>query len=344
MSERKLASVRKISSILEIPDADNIELAKVDGWQVVVKKNEFNVGELVVYFEIDSWLPTKLAPFLTKEGKEPHEFEGILGERLRTVKLRKMLSQGLILPITGLEHCNIMEGLDLTEVLGIKKWERPLPAQMQGQAKGYFPQFLRKTDQERAQNLVMEIADSFDNDEQFEITIKLDGSSLTAYYNNGEIGVCSRNLELKLNEENAGNIFIKTCVKTNLLEALKILGRNLAVQGELMGEGIQGNREGLKEHQIYVFDIFDIDEQVYLTPSDRVKLVSQLEDLGFTGDHCPILADATCLESKSIDDLLLAAEGKSLNHAVREGLVYKRLDGKFSFKTIANNFLLKERD
>ena len=335
---RKLASVRKIHEIAPIVGADAIELAKVDGWQVVVKKDEYQVNDLVIYLEIDSWVPNELAPFLSKD-KEPKEFEGVKGERLRTIKLRGCLSQGLILPIIN----GMIEGDDVTDFLNIKKWDRPLPAQLVGQAKGFFPEFLRKTDQERVQNLQSEIAIEHHLGSLFEVTIKLDGSSITVYHKDGEVGVCSRNLELKINEENQGNAFIKTATNTRLLSALKALGKNIAVQGELMGEGIQGNREKLSEHNIFVFDIFDIDEQRYLSPDERLEVYGTLSNYGFLGNHCPLLEIRVPLISADINDLLSYAEGKSLSHHIREGLVYKRMDGKFSFKTISNKFLLGEK-
>lgn len=344
MTERKLASIRRISEILPIEGADAIELAKVDGWQVVVKKGEFNPSDLCVYLEIDSWVPETVAPFLFKG----REYQGVKGERLRTIKLRGALSQGLILPMTvlipGIGLQVPFEGTDVTEALGILKWDRPMPAQLQGQAKGYFPEFIRKTDQERCQNLTREIQDAYDNRDEFEVTIKLDGSSITVYHKDGEVGVCSRNLELKINEENSENAFIRTATKTGLIDALKSLGKNIAIQGELMGEGIQGNREGLKEHQIFVFDIFDIDDQEYLCPEERYDLFHALKDVGFAGDHVPVVSRAISVPHRSTDSLLKFAEGPSLNHRIREGLVFKRLDGKFSFKAIANNFLLKEKD
>ena len=210
---RKMASIRSIDNIEPITDADSIEVATVGGWKVVVKKGEFKTNDLVVYLEIDSWVPTSLAPFLSK-GKEPKVFNGVEGERLQTVKLRGQISQGLLLlPIdcTTISDgegnvISVSEGDDVTEFLGIQKWERPLPTQLQGQAKGNFPSFIRKTDQERCQNLQKNIFVDW-KDLEWEISLKLDGSSLTGYYNNGETGICSRNLELMDNDENSGNSF-----------------------------------------------------------------------------------------------------------------------------------------
>lgn len=125
--ERKLASIQRIAEIKTIKDADRICAYRVGGWWVVDAKNKYCVGDSVVYFEIDSWMPTSIAPFLSK-GKEPREFNGVKGERLRTVKLRGQISQGLIMPT-----CEVMcgmvyqdkEGIDCTDALAIQKWEAP---------------------------------------------------------------------------------------------------------------------------------------------------------------------------------------------------------------------------
>ena len=200
--ERKLATIRRIAEVKSIEGAEFIEAVRVDGWWVVAKKGEFPVDSLAVYMEVDSFVPTEIAPFLTKAGHEPKEFEGVKGERLRTVKPRGQLSQGLLLPISILPTTTVIEvGNDVTELLGVLKWERPISPQLYGQAKGYFPSFLRKTDQERVQNIGVQL--QYYINQTFEVTIKLDGSSCTIFSYNEEDGVCSRNLELKRDENNA---------------------------------------------------------------------------------------------------------------------------------------------
>lgn len=354
---RKMASIRSIDNIEPITDADSIEVATVGGWKVVVKKGEFKTNDLVVYLEIDSWVPTSLAPFLSK-GKEPKVFNGVEGERLRTVKLRGQISQGLLLPIdcTTISDTisdgegnviSVSEGDDVTEFLGIQKWERPLPTQLQGKAKGNFPSFIRKTDQERCQNLQKNIFVDW-KDLEWEISLKLDGSSLTGYYNNGETGICSRNLELMDNDENSGNSFIQTFNSSGLKDAIKSIGRNVAVQGEMMGEKIQGNRENLTGTILFIFDVFDIDNQQYMTPQDRLEFINLLFKNGYTGDIAPILNSKTTLHNigiSNITDLLSFADGESINNPVREGVVFKCVtNGDISFKAISNKFLLKGGD
>lgn len=376
MTERKLASIRRISDIQPIPDADAIEVATVDGWKVVVKRGEFSVGDLAVYLEIDSWVPHELAPFLSK-GKEPREYNGVKGERLRTVKLRGQVSQGLLLPvdfvedkpfITGWFHEDgigtmvmVAEGQDVTECLNIQKWEAPIPAQLQGQAKGTFPtSLIPKTDQERIQNCFGSIqkrdglflTEKFWNEElqellerdvvlpdnfekpTYEVTLKLDGSSMTIFRWEGELRVCSRNMELKISEENADNTFVKMA-----LEIGDKIPEGLAFQGELMGEGIQGNREGFKGHKFFVFDIFDVKTHEYFNPIDRVETC-----VGLGLEHVPILG-TDWNAPESVASGLELAEGPSINHKVREGIVWKcNEDQGFSFKCISNKFLLKGGD
>lgn len=327
---RKLASIRKIAGVRPIPEADAIECVTVDGWDVVTKKGEFQVGDLAIYLEIDSWVPTALAPFLSK-GKEPREFNSVKGERLRTVKLRGQLSQGLLLPYATLGRI-AQEGEEVTEELGIQKWERPINPQLAGLAKGNFPSFIPKTDQERIQNIkhVLE-----DREERYEVSIKLDGASFTAFHRDGHFGVCSRNLELKPSDTNA---FWQVANKYLLERTLPAMG-NFAIQGELVGPGIQGNQENLKELELYVFDVFDIDAQTYLDSSSRYDFVETLNL-----EQIPILFHYR-EAPETLEEILKLAEGPSLNpKANREGLVFKSLrNPNHSFKVISNSWLLKEK-
>lgn len=346
MTIRKLASIAEITYIKPIEGADAIECAIVNGgWPVVVKKGEYNVGDVAIYLEIDSWVPHELAPFLSK-GQEPREYNGVKGERLRTVKLRGQISQGLLLPIDLTFFRD--PGTDLTETLGIQKWEPPIPAQLQGTMKGNFPHFIPKTDQERCQNLRKEIFEEHEG-ETYEVTTKLDGSSMTVYVKNGEVGVCSRNIDLI---ETEGNSFWKAAREQNIVEALahisKDKGEEYAIQGELIGEGIQGNPEKLKGQRFYLFDIYSITEGRYLKPQERYSIMDKM-NLIYDADveHVPFI-DTVCIvtnEFSTIDDLLAFAEGPSLNPGTkREGLVFKSYDSDFTFKAIANSYLLKHKD
>lgn len=344
MSERQLARVVKIDQVIKHPNADSLDLCKIGGWQVVAKLGEFKEGELAIYFEIDSWIPVELAPFLVK-GSEPREYNGVYGERLRTIKLRKELSQGLLLPLSILNNVSssygfafgIPEGEDLTGVLGIQKWERPLSANLQGMAKGNFPSFLHKTDKDRIQNL------KFDRYQDLicEVTEKLDGSSMTIYFNEGVAGVCSRNVDLKLDQE--GNAFVNmfnTFKKLGLIDTCLAFDRNFAIQGELLGYNIQGNKYGLQEgeYQFYVFSVFDIDKQSYVEP-EKVQEFCKLVELNYV----PVLDNVT-IEGTIKDYLKMAEDISALHKVEREGLVFKSLDGLTSFKAISNKWILEFKE
>ena len=334
MTERKLATIRRIAEIKDIDGADAIEAVRVDGWWVVAKKGEYQVGQLAVYLEVDSWVPTSIASFLTKAGHEPKEFEGVKGERLRTVKLRGQLSQGLLLPISILPTTTVIEvGNDVTDTLGIVKWERPISPQLYGQAKGSFPSFLRKTDQERVQNIGRTLESYID--QTFEVTIKLDGSSCTIFVKDEEDGVCSRNLELKQNEDNA---FWRIALEYDIHKKIRAYGKNLAVQGELIAPNIQSNYEKVNKPEFYVFDVFDIDRQEYMLPKERQEFCKLLDI-----PHVPIV-DKSLAMIDNVDKLLDMAEGDGMNKGVkREGLVFKHNNSEFSFKAISNSYLLKEK-
>lgn len=333
MSERKLATIRRIDELNPIEGADAIECATVGGWKVVAQKGLYQTGDLAVYFEIDSWIPDHIAPFLSK-GKEPREFEGVKGERLRTIKLRGQISQGLLIPLSeARQYINheIGEGVDVTETLEIKKWEKPLNAQLAGICKGNFPTAIPKTDQERVQNLKKEIAEK--RDRVFEVTEKLEGSSCTMYVIDGEFGVCSRNLDLKRDENNS---FWKVAIRDGIEEKMLARQYDFAVQGELIGPGVQGNIYNLKELEFRVFDIYNIKDGEYMFPDARRLLA---ESLGLK--HVPVLDDFYVLND-SIDGLLKLAEGRSrLADVEREGIVFKETHGSFSFKVISNSYLIK---
>ena len=325
---RELAKVRKISGISLIPAAENICQYIVDGWKVVDTIGKYNVGDLVIMCEIDSWIPTSVAPFLTKPDKYPKEYLGVQGERLKTIKLRGALSQGLLLQNKGFHA----EGEDVTDFLGVVKWECAEDAGTTRNAKGSFPAFIQKTDQNRVQNLTLEIAERAG--ESFEVTVKIDGSSLTCFHYNGEVGVCSRNIELK---EDEGNAFWSIARKEQLLEKLIVNGKNLAIQGELIAPNIQSNHENVTKPEFHCFSIFDIDQQEYVLPEQRRTICAALNI-----PHVKVVEEDFIL-SHSVDELLEMAEGEGMNPNVkREGLVFKSNTSQFSFKAVSNSYLLKK--
>jgi RNA ligase (TIGR02306 family) len=353
--ERKLASIQVIRDIRPIEGADAIELAIINDWQVVVAKNVgHQIGDHVVYCEIDSFLPIQDEfEFLRKSSyKKMGDQEGF---RLKTIKLRGQVSQGLILPMSvfGDFGWTAYEGLDVTEKLNIVKYEPPIPAQLAGKVKGYFPSFLRKTDEERVQNLTKEYDDW--KSQLFYVTEKLDGSSATFYFRDGVFGVCSRNLELAepeafvegemimcqdgVERPKQENSFWKVARHLQLEDWLKKQDTDYAIQGELIGEGIQGNPYKIKGQTVRFFNAFNINTQEYLGLEEFESLISSM---GL--ETVPVLDRAFALPD-TINELLTYAEKKSeLNSQFdREGVVIRSIDRKISFKVISNKFLLKEK-
>lgn len=341
MSERVMARVVRIDAINPIEGADQIEVAQIGGWKVVVKKGEYTADSLAVYCEIDSFIPHSIAPFLTKPGQFPKVYNEVEGQRLRTIKLRGQISQGLLLPVSVLqidgkwiEGVVIDEGTDVTDILGVQKWEPPAEFRA-ANAKGSFPHFIPKTDQERIQNLSRSLEKWNDEKHQWQVTEKIDGSSMTVFYKDGEVGVCSRNLELK---DDGTSTFWETAKSEGLVEKLIAVGKNIALQGELIGCQIQGNAYKVDKFQFHLYDIFDIDAQQYLTPKDVEGTALQLNIR-----HVPVLEQFTTFDVR-MEDLIAYAEGESVVGAKpeREGLVFKSLiEPGTSFKVVSNKWLLK---
>lgn len=326
---RHLVTVNQIEEIKSIPGADSIEAARIKGWWVVVRKGEFKVGDSVLFYEIDSFLPIEPQYEFLLKGSKPRkmlvddvEKEGI---RLRTIKLRGQISQGLIMPIP--EGLVIPEDGDVTEQLGVIKYEIPLPPQLVGKVLGNFPSFIPKTDEERIQNMAEVLLSYY-------VTEKIDGTSVTYYKKDGKFGVCSRNLELAEGDTTQWMIARKLSLADKLPEGI-------ALQGELVGPGIQGNSLKLTEQKVYFFNVYNFVTGIYLPFKDFVGFCKSMEI-----ETVPILDENFSL-LPSVDEMLRYASGKSsLNPLIeREGVVirskFNLVHDRVSFKVINNDYLLK---
>ena len=334
---RKLASIKKIEEIKLIEGADKICAYRVGGWWVVDSVTKYKVGDLAVYYEIDSFLPVRPQfEFLRKSSFK--RMVSIEGFRLKTIKLRGQLSQGLLTPIPD-GIVDPKEGDDLTEALDIVKYEPPIPAQLAGKIKGTFPSFIPKTDETRIQNFETDVG-FVPVGERVYVTEKLDGTSFTCYFNNGVFGVCGRNWELI---ETNDNSLWRMANMLELKDKLTKLGKNIAIQGELVGNGINGNLYGLTDHKLFFFTAYDIDkgrrmffdELEWLLFRFEVPMVPVLEKYGYVLPN-----------ENLVDNMLKYAEGKSvLNMGVdREGVVVRGLEREFSFKAISNTYLLGSKE
>jgi RNA ligase (TIGR02306 family) len=364
--ERKLVSIRRIDQVWKHPGADRLDIVMIGGWQCVSQTGTFHVGDLGLFHEIDSFLPLTHPAYadMAKGAVKWTDLTGTPreGYRVKTMKLRGEWSQGYLLPLKEFPE---LVGQDLTpeaqdfaELLGVLKREKIIP--MGGTAKGSFPSFIRKAEQERVQGLWnkfgpkggsyvniytnaageeirVEKPYELHRDTDYEVTVKLDGSSMTVFSRDDEFGVCSRNNELV---EAEGNAFWAVAHELKLRERLTALGRNLSLQGELCGPGIQDNRDKLPKLDFYVFDIFDIDKHKYLSQNERIAV---LRDIG-----APYIKQVPFVEIRQFDfatmeDLEKYAEGPSLNKDVkREGVVFKSIENPdVSFKVISRSYLVK---
>ena len=358
---RRLATVRQIDKIEHIENSDRLDKATIGGWSVVVGRNEFKQGDNVVYFEIDSALPVADERFsFLKERclkRWMNHGELILETiRIKTIKLRGVISQGLIMPLSEFPELrlNSVSGDDVTEILGVEHYDELAEkcgriqgvAKIQGNAKGNFPSHIvPKTDEERIANLV----EYFDTKKgvEFECTFKDDGSSMTVLYSkqldeNCPINVCSRNINLK---DEADNIFWFTAKKYNILENLtKYCEENkmeIAIQGELVGPGVNSNRDKYEEHEYHVFRIYNISEHRWLTPEERYELcnILNLEHVHVYKKHFKVFD-----EIKSMEEMNAFVNLKTLRGNKLEGIVFKTYDGNCSFKHINPEYLLSIKD
>lgn len=346
MTERKLVTIRKINELNPIPKADVIECARIDGWQVVVRKGEFKVNDPCVFFEIDSVLPD-IAPFKFLTEKQGKTFyNGKFGARLKTVRLRGQLSQGLALPIDAFGNAFTRHDGDLAEALGVWKYDPPPPAELAGKIAGSWPAWLPKTDQERIQNI-----DSYELTDVYAIEEKMDGASMSVWIDeHGVLGVGSRNMSLKIDDPTNDNSYVRMAHESGMLNWLKthILPQEapIAIQGELCGPSIQGNPYNLDRARFFAFDIFSGRGDGKLDWEKRDEMIERMQMDGVRISTVPFiqLVDLDEIEGDKVQILLEAADGLSeIYPTSREGIVLKNIkDGNKSFKCISNKYLEKQ--
>lgn len=354
----KLASIQKIIKIEPIKNSDNIELAFILGWQVVVKKGEFKAGDKICYIEIDTVVPEK------------PEFEFLRNKnfRVRTIKLRGALSQGLIIPAPKGDY---KEGDDITDIIGVKKYEKPdnnpnLYEKPRKPKKGYkkwiylfkynilykiFPQLRKKsrspfpthlvskTDEIRIQSIPETLEQYKGKD--FIVSYKLDGSSITIIHSKilgrSKFRICSRRFELHDKNNDWYKVFSDTNFKIHILKLIKLYKTNdIIVQGEAIGK-FNGNHHNLKKNEIRLFNIYINGKR--LLP-EEFKSICEILDI----PHCPVLMKTKM--NYTMEEILKLSEIKDiLNENVQtEGLVWRCVDDGFSFKVINNNFLIENKE
>lgn len=351
---RKLAHIEVIEKIDPIPDADSIEVAQVLGWKCVIKKGEFSVGDKVIYIEVDSILPDK----------PEFEFLRPRGFRIRTIKLRKQISQGLILSVKSLPEGykgSLRVGTDVTDALEITKYEsspeladnpkRHSPfhkfmmrfnwyRKLFSKPRSSFPNWITKTEEERIQN-IPHVLDQYKG-KPFDITEKLDGQSATYFLRKKgfgyEFGVCSRNHLLPTKDSSS---WWSAARKYNIEGILKdIIGDSdsVVLQGEILGTGVQKNKYKVSDYKFYAFNL--------TFPDFKCSWEEMADILWNKGIDCVPLIMKNVLLPETVDELVSLSSGKSvlLNSVEREGLVVRSKDGRLSFKVISPTFLLKNNE
>jgi RNA ligase (TIGR02306 family) len=338
-SDRILAQIVKIVSIEPIIGADKIEFAQVLGWEVVVKKEEFKIGDLVIYFNIGSILD-----------KDFSETSFLRGKPLMTKKIRGVISQGLVGPLDwlkfyGADPSQFKEDDDVTKLLKVQKW---IPRDeislyddqiWEDGTRGPFPKHIPKTQEGRVQNMSKKLH-KFEN-KNIIITQKYDGTSTTYAVINNKFIICGRNNSL-IKETTSTTHYFEIAKKYNLEERMLNFKKNIAIQGEIIGPKISGNRHKVSENEFYVFNIYDIDLGYYINYEEILKITSYLGlkmiKLVYSG-----MMKSEWLSVKAL--LELAESQKYETDQMAEGIVIKTDESigymRTSCKVISNKYLMK---
>lgn len=321
---RQMVSYETISEISAIDGADSVELAKVKGWNVVVKKGEFLQGQDILYFEVDSFLPISDERFSFLEPRGVRVQNGVTGHVLRTIRLRGQYSQGLIKPVS-----EFPEGIP-----EIEKWDPPVPAGLEGSVEGQFLyQFAPKTDAERIQNLGRVMREILSH--EWIATEKIDGTSTTFVNDNGTLRACSRNWEIS-----RPSARFDLADKLNLLEHLPA---DHTLQGEYYGENVQGNPLQIKGTDFKAFNLYKKTEN-----GPKIVPFAEWPD-ALTALRVPVLPLTL---PNSIEEIVEQADGlKSVIAPQRraEGIVWQGpkgfdfLGNRSGFKAISNAYLAKQK-
>ena len=376
---RKLASVQKIKAIKPIEGADKIEIVQVLNWDCVAKKGEYQVGDKVIYFEIDSLLPD--IPML--EWLKGSSWSQKLNKyKISTHKFRGQISQGLVIPIkdfpefikqvavsldptlvTKIDKLEITksedleEGLDLTEVLNIEKYEPPVSNGPLGDLISH-EWYVPKTDEERIQTCAENVLPEYMKSEQGDwyASVKLDGTSCTAGLFEDAFLIGGRNQWYK-----GPNMYTETVkkygdIEKHLRDYQKLTGKYIVFQGELCGPGIQSNRLGLKEKEWFIFNVWESDtgKMDSYKKLDFLRFLNMCDDFGLK--TVPIIPVGNKFDFKTtnnidetVENLLKYVDNIKYRtyfedaspNQIAEGVVFRKNDMSYSFKVISNKFLLK---
>jgi len=310
----QLTTITRILALEPIPNADKIERAQVLGWTVVVRKGLHKVDDKIVFVYPDTMIPKK---FLDEN------YEGGDKIRLKCIKMKKVFSAGLVLPISILAPVPPeawQEGQDVSEVLGIEKYVKQIPVSMAGDALGPFPSFfISKTDEDNLRSNPEAVEELEGYNGEIVAMTKYDGTSSSYILNENEFHVCSRNLELKDTE---ASVYWQMARKYKIREKLQLAGGHWAVQSEIYGSKINGNNLGESDHKIAVFHVKNLKTGELLSPAEIKEwcdenLLPSVEILG----NIPVKDFIRDFKSGTLQDLVNSI--KYLNNKPAEGAVFK---------------------
>lgn len=364
MNERKLAHIEKIEWLAPIEGKDRIVLAGVLGWTVIVQKSDYQVGDKVVFCEIDSVFPNDRPEFAFLEKKK---------YRIKTMKMSGVLSQGICFPLSILPEDNYEIGQDVTDLMGITQYEPTMdkeetPVKEEVSKKTYprwlmaipfirkvltknkkkykgFPRFVSKTDETRIQNAPYYL----NMDCKWVATEKVDGQSGTFTLerikgkfpwskDKFDFAVCSRNLRKYIPDDSSFWSVAKRYDIEGILH--KLIGDNqwVCIQGECIAPNVQGNKYEVTEPDLYCFNL--------IYPSGRLGSVKSKEILETYGlKFVPIIDPNAQIKGMTVPEILDYATGKSaLYDTLREGIVFRTQDGNQSFKAVSPEFLIKHNE
>jgi len=318
-----LAKVVQITGIRPIKGANSIQIYLIPGWQVIDKIGAYSVGDLAIYCMINTVFPGDFA--LTSFLK---------GERLKTKKILGELSQGLLLPVSAVSH-PVQEEEDLTSELQLRKWvpSTELDLYSTEVSRVPFPDFVPKTNEERVQNRSQTLIRL--EGVPITITEKRDGTSVSYIFFQGRFLIGGRNC-VHISPGPSTRHYFEMAERYDFAQKMTLLKRNIALQGEITGPKISGNRHGIKENQFHLFNIYSIDESRYLPWDQVVAICAELEV-----PHVRVIYRGLLpAEQLNVEYFLgLAEQERYENGQLAEGIVVKT--DQTSFKAISNKYLLK---
>ena len=331
---RVLTRIVTIDDIVPADNADRLEIAIVGGWRVVVAKGQFHAGDRAVFAEVDSLIPADNPAFGFSDGmvSQAKTVDGKKYVRIRTIRLRGNLSQGILFPLGNFPQLQgVADGEDISDILGILKYE-PVD-NSEAHIAGEFDQSVaRKSDSERVQNLT-KIFDSLRDDYQWVATEKLDGQSITIAKTDGKLRIFTRNKEVDVEGHKLFQVHPREFFE-------RIIPEGWALQGELIGEGIQSNKLKVRGLDYRIFSVFADGNEV---PLEKWHQMEELYSMAV-----PTL-DINLEDFQDANALIQHVDGLESAYCpgvLAEGVVFHQVDGKTiprlgrsTFKVISNAFL-----